>query len=187
MTPDDLFTHFPVIETSRLILRQPRIEDAEAHFRVFSDAEVLEFYDVLPFSTVAESQVFIGQLQRWYTDRQGIRWAITRRGEDVLLGTCGFFAFDPGFHRAEMGYELGRTYWRQGIMSEALQAILSFGFDLINFHRVEATVDDDNYRSKSLLTKLGFTYEGCRKQRFYFRERFIDEHLFGLLKADWQP
>ena len=71
-----------------------------------------------------------------------------------MIGSCGFHHFDDGFQRAETGYELKRAAWGQGIMTEAMTAILSFGFTELGLHRVEAIIDDANARSKGLLLKL---------------------------------
>ncbi len=121
----------------------------------------------------------------WGQDNEAIRWGITLKGEDRVLGSCGFHHFDAGFHRAETGYELNRAYWRQGMMTEAMSAILTYGFDFLGLHRVEAIIDMANEQSKGLLLKLGFTYEGNLRQRYFFRDRFEDEHYFGLLKDEW--
>jgi ribosomal-protein-alanine N-acetyltransferase len=95
------------------------------------------------------------------------------------------FHFGPDFHYAETGYELHREYWRQGIMTEAMSVILTYGFTELGLHRIEADIDPRNTRSMSLLLKLGFTYEGNLRQRYFFRGQFEDEHYYGLLKDEW--
>jgi ribosomal-protein-alanine N-acetyltransferase len=147
----------------------------------------MEFYGTLPHQSVEESRDLIHKQQASYARREGIRWGITRKGDDRVIGSCGLFRFDDGFRRAVTGYELGRAHWRQGIMREALGAVLTFAFAeaAMGLHRVEAVVDGDNERSKGLLRALGFTYEGTLRQRFYFRERYWDEHYFGLLRDEW--
>src|SRR5216684_718860 len=82
-------------------------------------------------------------------------------------------------------YEHERAFWGRGVMTEAMSAILTYGFDFLGLHRVEAIIDIANERSKGLLLKLGFTYEGNLRQRYFFRDRFEDEHYFGLLKDEW--
>ncbi len=62
---------------------------------------------------------------------------------------------------------------------------MTYGFDLLGLHRVEAIIDMANERSKGLLLKLGFTYEGNLRQRYSFRDHFEDEHYFGLLRDEW--
>ncbi len=70
-------------------------------------------------------------------------------------------------------------------MAEALSAILSYGFDFLGLHRVEAIIDMANERSRGLSLKLGFSYEGTLRQRYFFRDQFEDEHYFGLLRDEW--
>lgn len=181
MSIEDMFFIFPRLETERLVLRQIRADDADALFAFFSDEEVSS----KRHRSVEDSQAFIQQLQQWYQAHENLEWGITRKGDDVLIGTCGFYAFDEGFHRAETGYELLKACWRQGIMSEALTAILTFAFTTMRLHRIEAVVDEGNERSQGLLRKLGFVHEGTLRQRQFFDGRFRDEYHFGLLKDEW--
>jgi [ribosomal protein S5]-alanine N-acetyltransferase len=188
MTLDEAFARFPRLVTPRLVLRAIQAADAEALFATFSDEQVMAFYGHLPHRTVDDSRALIRQLHDWYARREGIRWGIMRRDDDTaeVIGSCGFYGFDDGCHRAEAGYELRRAFWRQGIMREALSAVLSFAFESLGLHRIEAVVDDVNEPSKALLRSLGFTHEGTLRQRFHFRERYWDEHYFGLLRGEWQ-
>jgi ribosomal-protein-alanine N-acetyltransferase len=71
-------------------------------------------------------------------------------------------------------------------MGEALSAILTYGFTEMELHRIEAIIDVANERSKGVLLKLGFQYEGNLRQRYLFRGGFEDEHYFGLLRDEWQ-
>lgn len=185
MSIEDMFTNFPVLTTERLLLRQIQPADAEDLFATFSDELVMEFYGHLPHKSVDDSRELIRQQHVRYAQHEGIRWGITLKGEDRVIGSCGFYLFDLESQHAETGYELNRAYWRRGIVSEAMAAILTYAFDELKLHRVEAVVDDVNERSKGLLRKLGFTHEGTLRKRFYFRERFLDEHYFGLLRDEW--
>jgi len=186
MTIDAAFTHFPTLTTNRLLLRQIQPNDAEALFPIFSDAEAMQFYGHYPHQSLDDTHELITQIQARYTQRKAIRWGITLHSEDKLIGSCGFHHFDESFHRAETGYELHRIFWGKGIMTEAMSAILTYGFTQLGLHRIEAIIDIANEPSKALLLKLGFTYEGNLRQRYYFRGRFEDEHYFGLLKDEWQ-
>ncbi|HLY31403.1 MAG TPA: GNAT family protein [Ktedonobacterales bacterium] len=186
MTIDEVFTRFPRLETPRLILRQIEPHDTEALFATFSDEAVMEFYGDLPHRTLDDSRDLIRRQQGWYARREGIRWGITRKGDDEVIGSCGFFHFDEGFHRAETGYELRQAYWRQGVMREALTAIITFGFDEMGLQRIEAIIDDANAASKGVLRSLGFTHEGTLRKRFFFRDQLWDEDYYGLLRDEWQ-
>lgn len=185
MTIDVAFTHFPTLTTNRLLLRQFQPDDAESLFAILSDSQVTEFYGHEPHQSLDDTRELIRQIQVRYERSEALRWGITLRGVDRLIGSCSFHHFDPDFHRAETGYELHRAYWGKGIMTEAMSVILTYGFTELELHRVEAIIDIVNDRSKSLLDKLGFTYEGNLRQRYYFQGRFEDEHYFGLLKDEW--
>jgi ribosomal-protein-alanine N-acetyltransferase len=185
MTIDAAFTRFPSLTTNRLFLRQIQPKDAEALFETFSDQEVMEFYGHEPHQFLGDTYSWIQHIQERYDRREAIRWGITLKGEETVIGSCSFHHFGPDFQRAETGYALHRAFWGMGIMFEAMSAILTYGFTELELHRVEAIIDSANEPSKGLLLKLGFTYEGNLRQRYSFRGRFEDEHYFGLLKDEW--
>lgn len=179
------FTHFPTLTTERFILRQIRESDAPALFQIFSDLIAMQYYGREPHQTIEDTRAFVQRMQGFYEQRSAIRWCVTLKEEDTVIGTCSFHRFDPGFHHVETGYDLNRAYWRQGIMTEAMTAVLNYGFTMLNFHRIEAIIDPQNIASKSLLLKLGFQYEGTLRERYYFRERFEDDAYYGLLIHEW--
>ena len=176
--------NFPTIKTERLLLRKILPKDAEALFVVYSDPDVVAGHGRPPFQTVDQAQQFIEEFDQSFQEKKRIRWAITRQGEDKLLGTCGFHRIVPYHFRAEIGYDLASYEWRQGITSEAVRAIVQFGLAEIGFHRIEAIVDPDNAASAALLRKVGFTEEGFLRQRFYDNGRFVDDWFFSILKTE---
>lgn len=185
MPIDDAFTTFPTLTTERLRLRQIEPRDTEALYAAYSDEETMRYYGE-PYQSREELEMALSLRREDYAARRAIRWGIALTGDDTLIGSCGFHHFDEGHFRAETGYILNRAYWGQGIMTEALTAIISYGFDEMELHRIEAIIDIANERSKGVLLKLGFQYEGNLRQRFLFRGDFVDEHYFGLLHDEWQ-
>ncbi|MDB5074422.1 MAG: N-acetyltransferase [Chloroflexi bacterium] len=186
MAFDAAFTHFPRLTTDRLLLREIQPGDAEAIFAIFSDEEAMEFYGHPPHQSLDDTHGLISQIQTRYAKREGIRWGITLKDDDRVIGSCGLRKFDDGRHHAETGYELHREFWGQGLMAEAMVAILTYGFVEMGLHRVEAIIDDANTRSKSLLLKLGFSHEGTLRERYYFDGHFEHEYYYGLLKHEWE-
>ena len=185
MTFDDAFSYFPTLTTNRLFLRSIMPGDAESLFAIRSDVETMKYFGQEPYESLDETKDVIRRMEERYTRREALRWGITLLGEDRFIGSCTLFHFDEGFDRAETGYELNRAYWGKGFMTEAMSAILTFGFSELGLHRIEAVIDIANERSKNLLLKLGFSYEGNLRQRFPFRGNFEDEYYFGLLKDEW--
>src|SRR5689334_10370440 len=169
MTIDAVFTHFPILTTDRLILREVRPTDAEALFAIKSDPQVTAAYGQEPHQTLDETHTLLQQIQDLYNRRRAMLWGITLKGEDIVIGSCTFWNFSPDLRCAETGYELHRAYWRQGITAEAVSAVLTLGFTELELHRIEAVVDASNAPSRNLLLKLGFTFEGSLRERAFFR------------------
>jgi ribosomal-protein-alanine N-acetyltransferase len=182
---DQLFSGFPVLETERLRLRAITPEDAEAVFAIFSDEEVTRHYDLYTFEEMEEADDLIDFIAESYEVERQVRWAIARKEDDKLLGTCGFVWLRE--HRAEIGYDLARAYWGQGIMQEALGALLALAFERLELNRIEALVMPGNERSMALLARLGFVHEGTLREYDHFKGRFQDLEMYALLKRDWHP
>jgi ribosomal-protein-alanine N-acetyltransferase len=178
------FKSFPVIETERLSLRKIHTADARAVFAILSEEVVAEFYDDDPYSSVSEALEQIGIWEWIFTNRRGIRWGITLKSGGGLIGTCGFYAFHRLHLRAGIGYELAPIYWRQGVMTEALSAILDYGFGEMGLNRIEASVMPGNIASIRLLEGLGFTKEGLLSQYEHWGSKgFVDLVMYSLLNS----
>ena len=185
MDLDRVFRAFPNLETERLVLRRPRPSDAEALFTILSDEEVTKFYDDDAFTDLSQASE---QIEAWNTgfgERRTIRWGIVRRGSDTIIGTCGYYGFHWWHRRGSIGYELARLYWRQGIMTEALDAILGFGFREYGLNRIQALVMPGNEGSERLLEKLGFRMEGALRQyENWGAKGYVDLSVFSLLRHE---
>jgi ribosomal-protein-alanine N-acetyltransferase len=186
---DDLeavFTTFPQLETERCILREIQMADAEALFACFNDDEVTRYYDQPTFTAVEQAEKLILHMRQGYRDRRSIRWGIARKDDNWLLGTCGFNSWNRFAYKTAIGYELAQSYWRQGVMTEVLTAVLDFGFQPMRLNRVEALVMPGNSGSEAVLAKLGFQREGLLRQYAYFKEQFYDLQMFALLQQEWR-
>lgn len=182
------FKEFPTIQTERLLLRALHFTDAPALFDYFSRDEVTEFYDLPTFQSVQEAHELLLAWQERYQNSDSIRWAITRLEQpERLIGTCGFHNFSTENFRAEIGYELHPDWWLTGIMTEAIQALIPFGFKHFDLHRIEAFIDPSNLASRKLLEKAGMQSEGVLRDYFYEKEKFVDGEIFSLLKKDYPP
>ena len=175
---------FPLLETKRLILRQMRPEDAKAIFRIYGDEEVMRYRDVLAFTRLEEAQQFLEGVRARYEQGEEMHWAITLKGEDSLIGSCGY-SWHLGRHFGAIGYDLARLYWKQGIMTEAIGALLRFGFEVRNLHRIEARVRRGNEASMRLLRRLGFQEEGLLRECLFLNNSFYDVKVFSLLKSEY--
>ncbi len=178
----DIFDEDMTLRSDRLILRRLAEGDRDDLYEIFSDKEVMRYYDVLPFDDIAQAEEMLDRFIGGYSDRSMMRWGIEYNGK--MVGTCGFFGFKEDCKKTEMGYELNRSFQRMGIMSEALGMILGFIFDKTDINRVEAWVEPQNAASAGVLAKLGFAHEGTLRQYEYCRDEVIDIMVWGMLRSD---
>lgn len=106
-----IFDHFPNLETSRLLLRETRIEDAAANFTLRTDEEVMRYLDTTSPQSLADSEKKIRTIIGDFGQQKGVNWIITLKGEDKMLGYIGFWRIMPQHLRAEIGYALHHNHW----------------------------------------------------------------------------
>jgi ribosomal-protein-alanine N-acetyltransferase len=173
--------HLPA--TARLQLRPLDVSDAQRIFEIWSDPEVMRFYDVAPLTRFEQAEHVVARLMQDTAEQTGIRWAIVSTNDGCVIGTCGF-RLNFAFRSASLGFELERRYWRQGLMREALDAAITYAYDQLAMNRIQATTDLDNHASAGLLASLGFVEEGVMRQWGYWKDAFHDVRLLSLIKSD---
>jgi ribosomal-protein-alanine N-acetyltransferase len=186
MSIDEMFQSFPKVETKNLVLRRLQDSDSNAIFRILADDEVTRYYDEASFTAVSQAGSQIEAWENGFVSKRCIRWGIARKADGGIIGSCGYYGFHPWHKRASIGYELARPFWRQGIMTEALDAILDLGFNKMELNRIEAVVMPENSASIKLLEKLGFHNEGLLKEYENWGSKgFTDLCMLSLLRKSW--
>ena len=185
MNLDVVFDRYPQLETGRLALRELRSGDAGSLFTVLGDEEVTEFYDDEVFRDVSQASEQIEAWAAGFRERRCVRWGITQWENGDIIGTCGYYGFHTWHKRVGIGYDLAQSFWRQGIMTEALGAIIEFGFKRIGLNRIEAVVMLENEGSVKLLEGLGFHQEGVLREYENWGDKgCVDLMMFSLLRHD---
>ncbi len=181
------FSEIPPLETARLRLRRIHTSDCVDWLAVFNSPGVVNWLTDFEGSPRREViQGFIDWAGAIFAAQTGIRWALTRKPDDRLIGTCGFHLYEPKHRYAEIGYELHADYWRRGLMSEALAAVMRFCFDRLRLHRLEADTTEGNAASAALLQKLGFSLDGVLRERVFWRGGHHNLWLFSLLEPEYR-
>ena len=168
-------------------MRRIAADDLDDWMAVWRSPGVLDY--LIDFEGVPQEDMgreIVDWADRIFVEKSGIRWALTLKPDRQLIGSCGFHLYDRRHQRVEIGYELHSDYWRRGIMSEAVGAVLEFCFDTLAVHRVEADVVEGNAASAALLKSAGFTLEGIWRERVYKRGAYQSLWQFGILKPDFQ-
>ncbi len=158
-----------------------------ALFRLFSDRRVTRYYNVTTFTEPEQAWRMLQRRYDRFWQRRGIRWAVTLKDNDALIGSCGFNSLNQKVQAGELGYELARPFWNRGIMTEAVIAATGYGFSRMGLARMEAWIMPENRASANLLLKVGFQSEGVVEGKGYWNGRFHDLELFSLLAEQWQP
>ena len=176
---------FPPLETARLVLRSLTAKDLDFIYRHFSDPDIYRYLvDEEPVSTRGQAQSIID----FYAEPIGKsynRWILVLKSEGRPIGTCGYHQWHKNHYRAEIGYDLEKASWRQGLMTEALEAAIDFGFEKMLLNRIGARVHTENETSLRLLARLAFQKEGLLRDYYYQNRRFYDHWLLSLLKKEW--
>lgn len=175
---------FPYLQTERLLLRQTTQEDVEAVFAIFSDPKVTQFHNLNTLIHLHEANKIIERRVKGFESGRGIRWAIAKRQNNYIIGSCGF-TWHQQANAAEVGYELSSQYWQQGIMSEALRAILQYGFINRELQFVIAEIMLENTASRKLLEKLGFQSQGILEKHGFWKAKHHDLERFKLIKTEF--
>ncbi len=174
------------IETDRLILRRYVIEDADAMYKNWaSDSEVTKFLTWQPHSSVEVSRGIIENWLKEYSDEKYYQWAIVLKANgNEPIGDISVVQMNEDISMVHIGYCLGRAWWRRGIMSEALKAVMDFMFDTVEVNRVESRHDPMNPNSGKVMQKCGMKYEGTLRSADRNNQGICDACYYALLRSE---
>ena len=174
------------IETDRLILRRYVIEDAEAMYKNWaSDSDVTKFLTWQPHSSVEVSRGIIENWLKEYSDEKYYQWAIVLKANgNEPIGDISVVQMNEDISMVHIGYCLGRAWWRRGIMSEALKAVMDFMFDTVEVNRVESRHDPMNPNSGKVMRKCGMKYEGTLRSADRNNQGICDACYYALLRSE---
>lgn len=173
--------------TDRLILRDFQPDDWQAVLAYQSDPRYLQFYEWMERTPEAVQdfvQMFLDQQHE--QPRTRFQLAVVLKSNQELIGNCGIRLKTIAAHQAEIGYEVSPQYWGHGYASEAGRAILEFGFNPLKLHRIWAWCIAENAASRRVLEKLGMQMEGRLRDNEYFKGRWWDSLIFGILVDEWR-
>jgi ribosomal-protein-alanine N-acetyltransferase len=174
------------IETQRLILRPFTPEDAEAMFRNWaSDPEVTKYLTWPAHSNVAVSQWVTNDWVSHYGEANFYQWAIVLKELGEPIGSIAAVKIDEDAQWVEIGYCIGRAWWRKGFVSEALKAVMTFFFEQVGVLRIQARHDPRNPNSGAVMAKCGMKYEGTLRQADRNNQGICDAAVYGILREEY--
>jgi RimJ/RimL family protein N-acetyltransferase len=150
------------IETERLILRKPRMDDAPTMFAGWTqDTEVTRYLTWRPHQRLEQTEEFLKSCLSAWEGKTRFPYIITRKENDKPIGMI-----DPRIEgpKVGLGYGLARSHWGNSYMTEATRAIIDWAFQQPTIYRVYATTDVENVRSRRVMEKAGMQCEGILRK-----------------------
>lgn len=169
-----------MLETLRLTLRPFREGDVDLMAELFANPDFMRF-SLGVFTKREQTVAFIEKVIRW--DQNGIpsQFAVVRRGENDLIGYCGFFHHpEHGIEDIEIGYRLHPAYWNRGLITEGARAVRDHGFRDLKLARVISLVHPENIPSRRVAEKNGMTLE----KEIIFRG--FPTNVFAINRERWE-
>jgi RimJ/RimL family protein N-acetyltransferase len=176
------FSPFPEIQTKRLLLRRMRPDDAKEILYLRSNDDVMKYIDRERTKTIRDAKLLVEKINHSIESNNGIMWGIALKNTPArLIGNIGYWRLIKEHYRAEIGYMLHPSFWKKGIMKEALLRVTDFGFNEMNLHSIEANINPGNQASAMLLESAGFVKEAYFKEDFFFDGEFRDTIIYSRL------
>lgn len=175
-----------VIETDRLLLRPFKLEDTELAFENWhSDPEVTKYLTWPAKEKVSESEEFIKERIDSYQDLKTYDWVIHLKDIDEPIGSIGVVDLNENINEVEIGYCIGKNWWNQGILTEALKALINFFFEEVKVNRLVAKHDVENPASGRVMEKSGLIYEGTLREAVKNNRGIVDIKEYSILASDY--
>ncbi|MBE5787089.1 MAG: GNAT family N-acetyltransferase [Clostridiales bacterium] len=178
------FFRLPELETERLRLRPLRMSDARDMYAYARDPQVSRHVLWDAHENLGQSRQFLRASIRQYRMGMPGSFAIELKSSGRMIGTIGFMWVNAEHRSAEVGYSLGREYWNKGLMTEALRAVIGFGFDTMRLHRIEAQHDVANPASGRVMAHVGMVQEGILRHRVMNKGKYVDVAVYAILESD---
>jgi ribosomal-protein-alanine N-acetyltransferase len=181
------------LETERLVLRDFLMEDAAGLAACRRDERFWRYYE--PEDDVAENaREHVSMFIAWQSDQPRLFYqlAVVRKATQRLIGSCGIRQRpqvsygDSSAAEADIGYEIDASLWRQGYATEAVKAILEFGFGELKLHRVWSFCLAENEASWRVMERAGLRWEGLLRDNVWLRGRWWDTVVYAILAQEWE-
>ena len=175
------FLPFQNLESERLLLRQITPDDVNEIFALRSNPETMKYIPRPLATTKDDAMGHIKMIQDKIVSNEGINWAITEKGNPKMIGIIGHYRIRWEHFRSEIGYMLLPEHQGKGIITEAIQLLVDYGFNEMNMHSLEAIIDPENTASARVLEKNNFVKEAHFKENEFYDGKFLDAVVYSIL------
>ena len=177
----------PTIQTERLILRKFKLRDAKDLARIVGTKEIaissLSF--AYPYEEGA-AESFINRQEGYFQRGVCFNLAIILKEENKYIGAVGFNEIYKKHNRADLGYYLDKNKWGKGFATEAVKAIIEYGFKIFELNKIEADAIIPNPSSTHVMEKAGMKHEGILRQHIKHWDEYRDMTFYGITLKDFK-
>jgi len=174
-----------MLVTDRLLLRKFRESDWQAVHAILSDPEVSRYCPFQPPPEEETREEVQKMIEGRHAEPPQYDFAIVLRSTDTLIGLCRLTIRPDELRQGEILYLLNRQYWGHGYATEAVRAVLEFGFEELGLHRVYATCRPANVASSRVMEKVGMQREGHLRRHRWMKGVWQDSLLYAILEDEW--
>ena len=176
-----------ILETARLQLRPLELSDKLDIQRTACIREVADTMISLPHPyPVGEAERYISRKQNEREAGTSVTFIIEKKAGKEFCGLIEVRDIEPEHSQGELSFWLAHKVWGNGYMSEAVQVIVQYGFEVLNLNRLYAYHMLRNSATGRVLEKNGFKQEGLLRQRVQKWGQYEDVALLAILRQDWQ-
>lgn len=174
-----------IIETNRLLLQGLSPQDMTFIFGNYAKDEIKK---ILGHQTDEEYKKEAYKQENGYVsyNRSFILFLLKDKVSDNIIGRCILHNWYAEHNRAELGYNMtDERFKHQGFMTEAVSAVIDYGFNTMKLHRIEALVGSDNIPSLKIMAHHNFIQEGVLRQHYYILGKYEDSVVFSKLYSEY--
>jgi ribosomal-protein-alanine N-acetyltransferase len=172
----------PELETERMILRPLTESDIPWLLEHFGKDLVNQHVEDDNVTTIDEARELY---EAFIRPRPFLfRLGMVLKDSGQLIGTIGFYGINQEHKRAILGADLDPAHWGEGLATEAVLALVRYGFEVMELNRIEASADPDNIESIKLIERTGFVKEGVKRQLDWYKGVFHDDVCYSMLRGE---
>lgn len=175
------FTPFPILESHRVLLRQPVTSDDVAYFRIRSNTEVNKYIGRKDYQHLEEAQQFIIRINNNIFENESILWTMALKDTQEIIGTICLWNLSIEENHAEIGYEMHPDYHGKGYIQEAIHVVLEYGFTKMKVQTIYGVPAIEHIKSIRLLEKFGFTRDYEAEKTMLYQDE-IGKQVYYALK-----
>jgi [ribosomal protein S5]-alanine N-acetyltransferase len=175
----------PILESERLRLRMLHNTDAKSMFEYAQKDRVTKYLLWDSHTSLRQTKQFLKHIIAKYLDGN-LAWAITLKDSGEFIGMIDFSSFDHAAGIAEIAYAISDKYWGKGLITEATQMLIDYGFNVLHLERISARCFAENIGSERVMQKVGMTHEGTLRKAIFKKGAYHDMKIYAIITDDYK-